>query len=455
MCLIRSFYKEESVLVIPVQGILTSGKMIPFQSILILAIILQASFVRGFLLNPNTSHPLHSSVSSSGNGYDATILSYLLQKVDRLQNQIQEQNKAMEEQANVIQKLLNLTQQSPSTVSLGNDISILQMYVRQIMDQYQKLSNISDATDLALKINSMAHSVEILTSSLTIQGNRMNQMDNEFKEQISTLNGSLHSAVYQSINHDHLQPIESKLSVFNKSLASLHQQSKNLEDKMIDISNQTISTYLLKNELSVLELTVQRVLDEYHRLAKNANTTHLEEKISSMAYTLHGVSKSLIDNKNEMNQLDARFGKEIDALNRTILNISLTLHQLSLDTNSSLWIQQSLATVSSLGHYNSQLTKMTEEIQSAKTSFQLLEQQVFQNHRNISNLTSTVNMTYYALQMGALYVYSNISSMDTRIHNLEVDDGSSKLFLVSSVMGCPCDILEFLKFSFLPRCYVH
>ena len=212
MCLIRSFYKEESVLVIPVQGILhvTSGKMIPFQSILILAIILQASFVRGFLLNPNTSHPLHSSVSSSGNGYDATILSYLLQKVDRLQNQIQEQNKTMEEQANVIQKLLNLTQQSPSTVSLGNEISILQMYVRQIMDQYQKLTNISDATDLALKINSMAHSVEILTSSLTIQGNTMNQMDNEFKEQISTLNGSLHSAVYQSINHDHLQPIESK-----------------------------------------------------------------------------------------------------------------------------------------------------------------------------------------------------------------------------------------------------
>ena len=160
-----------------------------FQSIGTILVLSQALYVSGFLLNTNPPLLLHSSGPSSV--YDANTVSYLFQKVNRMQLQIQEQNQTMEAQEKIIQQLLNFTQQSPSTVSLSNDLSILQMYVRRIMDEYHRLSNISDATDLALKINSMVNSFKTITSSLTTQENKMTQMDSEFyqlKQELNKLN---------------------------------------------------------------------------------------------------------------------------------------------------------------------------------------------------------------------------------------------------------------------------
>lgn len=171
--------------------------MVQFSSISTFVVFFTAFSVRGFLLNTNTSNHLLSSGQSTG--YDANTFFYLLQKIDNMQLQILQQNKtleaqtnAMEVQANLIQDLLNFTKQTPSAVSLSNDLSILQMYVRRINDEYHKISNVSDITDdLALRINSMASSVRIITSSLTTQENRMNTNDIKFQEQINSLNKSL------------------------------------------------------------------------------------------------------------------------------------------------------------------------------------------------------------------------------------------------------------------------
>lgn len=106
----------------------------------------------------------------------------------------------MEAQEKTIQQLLNFTKQSPSTMSISNDISILQMYVRRIMDEYHRLTNISDTTDLALKINNTVKSFKTLTSSLTTQENKMAQMGAEFyqfKQELNKLDGTFSSGVQQ------------------------------------------------------------------------------------------------------------------------------------------------------------------------------------------------------------------------------------------------------------------
>lgn len=161
-------------------------------------VISQASWGSSFIMNTNPPLLLHSTRLT--NGYDADIIDNLMEIVNRLQLQNQEQNKTMETQEKTIQQLLNFTKQSPSTVSISNDLSILQMYVRRIKDEYHRLTNISDTTDLALKINNTVKSFKTLTSSLTTQENKMAQMGAEFyqfKQELNKLDGTFSSGVQQ------------------------------------------------------------------------------------------------------------------------------------------------------------------------------------------------------------------------------------------------------------------
>lgn len=313
-----------------------------FVSSFLLVFLFQAFPVKSFLLNTDKPHLLNSSGPTAG--YDANTIAYFFQKVDFLQLQIQQQNKTMETQATMIQRLLNITQQSPSTTSLSNDLSILQMYVRRIMDEYHRLSNISDATDLALKINSMANIVRILTTSLTSQSNLINQLENQ------------------------------------------HQRMEDNLNRIMNLTNGSSSTQSLQNEMSVLGLNVQHILEEYHRLTKIANATYLAEKINSMANSLRVVSTSLISHENKMQQMDTDFKQQTQALNGTLQS------RLQSSMNSISSIQQTLTTLSSHVHSNdNKLTSMSSEIQSAKNTLSSLQSTVAQNQRDVTNQISTMS----------------------------------------------------------------
>lgn len=114
--------------------------------------------VQSFLLNSNDSH--------SGFGNDNQ--DNLSRRIDYLQAHIQLQNKTLESQTALIQNFLNYARQSPST-DLSNELAVLRTFVQSIIDEYQRLSSIANTTDLALKINSMANSIQILTTSVTCQ----------------------------------------------------------------------------------------------------------------------------------------------------------------------------------------------------------------------------------------------------------------------------------------------
>ena len=226
-----------------------------FQSIGTILVLSQTLCVSSFLLNTNPPLLLHSSGPS--NGYDANTVSYLFQKVDRMQLLMQEQNKTMEAQEKIIQQLLNFTQQSPSTVSLSNDLSILQMYVRRIMDEYHRLSNISDATDLALKMNNIVNSFKTITSSLTTQENKITQMDSEFyqfKQELKELNGTLSLGVQQAVSNIGIMQntiSENQRNVTNQisSLSTNHQN---------EISTLTNSLHSCESRITSLEQTVSQ-----------------------------------------------------------------------------------------------------------------------------------------------------------------------------------------------------
>lgn len=384
-----------------------------FVSFVLLVFLFQAFPVKSFLLNTDKPHHLNSSGQTAG--YDANTIAYFFQKVDYLQLQIQQQNKTMETQATMIQRLLNITQQSPSTASLSNDLSILQMYVRRIMDEYHRLSNISDATDLALKINSMANSVRILTTSLTSQSNLINQLENQNQRMEENLN------------------------------------------RIMNLTSGSSSTQSLQNEVSVLGLNVQHILEEYHRLTKVANATHLAEKINSMANLLRVVSTSLITQENKMQQMDTDFKQQTQALNGTIQSN----FQSSMNSISS--IQRTLTTLSSRVHSNdNKLAFLSSEIQSTKNTLGSLQSTVAQNQRNASNQISAMS-TQNQNQLASLsndvhsaqssissmqnalsqdqnsissisrqysslsgQLFNTVTSMDTRLHNLEVDVITSK-----------------------------
>lgn len=384
-----------------------------FVSFVLLVFLFQAFPVKSFLLNTDKPHHLNSSGQTAG--YDANTIAYFFQKVDYLQLQIQQQNKTMETQATMIQRLLNITQQSPSTASLSNDLSILQMYVRRIMDEYHRLSNISDATDLALKINSMANSVRILTTSLKSQNNLINQLENQNQRMEENLN------------------------------------------RIMNLTSGSSSTQSLQNEVSVLGLNVQHILEEYHRLTKVANATHLAEKINSMANLLRVVSTSLITQENKMQQMDTDFKQQTQALNGTIQSN----FQSSMNSISS--IQRTLTTLSSRVHSNNnKLAFLSSEIQSTKNTLGSLQSTVAQNQRNASNQISAMS-TQNQNQLASLSIdvhsaqssissmqnalsqdqnsissisrqysslsgqlFNTVTSMDTRLHNLEVDVITSK-----------------------------
>lgn len=329
-----------------------------------LLVLFQSLSVKGFLLNTNQPPSLDSP---EPNG--TITISNLSEKVDRLQLQMLEQNKSIEEQNVVIQQLLNLTKESPSASGFRNALSILQMYVRI-------LSNILETTDISLNINSMVDSFNTLTTSLRTPKNKMTQMENDlyqFRQEIDKLNGTLNSVVQQTKSH---------------------------------ALNQAISTQSLQNELSVLEMKIQQISEEQERLQHIVNTTYLAQRISSMANTVKDISLSLIDHENK-----------IAVLNETLSNTSHSLQQLYHNGNAISSIQQSVVTLSSrMLTTDHRLTTITDELQAAKNDIGIIQENFFENQQNMSdNLMSLSAKNQNEIST----LTNNLNSCESRVSSME------------------------------------
>lgn len=268
----------------------------------------------------------------------------------------------------------------------------------------------------------MANSVRIMTTSLTSQSNLINQLENQ------------------------------------------HQRMEENLNRIMNLTSGSSSTQSLQNEISVLGLNVQHILEEYHRLTKIANATYLAEKINSMANSVRVVSTSLITQENKMQQMDTDFKQQTQAFNETLQS------NLQSSINSVSSIQQTLTTLSSRVHSNdNKLASLSSEIQSTKNTLVSLQSRVAQNQRDVSNQISTMttqnqnklavlsndvhsaqssissvqnalsqdqnSISSLSRQYSALSgqlsnslstLKTNITSMDTRLKNLEVGVITSK-----------------------------
>ncbi|XP_061167694.1 deleted in malignant brain tumors 1 protein-like [Saccostrea echinata] len=251
----------------------------------------QTISVNSFLLN--TNKPLLTNFSSSSSGYDANTVAYMLQKMDLLQMNIQQQNKTLQTQATIIQNLLNFTQQSPSTQSLRSDISLLQVYVQRIMDEYHRLTNISNATDLAMKINKMANSVHFLSSSLITQESKINNVEAEFRRQISILNGTILSTLSQTTSQ--VTTNINSISAIKQSLNTLSSKEHNNENRLTTLSSDLHTT---QSRLSSLQSTVSQ--DRQH-------TSHQLSVLSTQYSSVSGrVSDTLSRLNTNITSMDSR-----------------------------------------------------------------------------------------------------------------------------------------------------
>ncbi|XP_062609903.1 uncharacterized protein LOC134271710 [Saccostrea cucullata] len=238
--------------------------------------------VNSFLLN--TNRPLLSNFSGPSSSYDAITIAYMLQKMDLLQLHIQQQNKTLETQANLIQSLLNLTQQSPSTQSLRSEISILQVYVQRIMDEYHRLTNISNATDLAIKINNMANSVHSLSTSLVVQENKINSAEAEFRRQISILNGTISNTLLHTTSQ--VTTNKNSISAIQQSLNTLSSKEHSNENRLATLSSDLHTT---QNSLSSLQSTVSQ------------NQQHTSHQLSVLSTQYSSVSGRVSDTLSRLN----------------------------------------------------------------------------------------------------------------------------------------------------------
>lgn len=268
----------------------------------LLVFLFQAFPVKSFLLNTDKPPLLNPTT-----GYDANIIAYFFQKVDYLQLQIQQQNKTMETQATMIQQHLNITQQSPSTASLSNDLSILQMYVRRIMDEYHRLSNISDATDLALKINSMANSVRILTTSLTSQSNLINQLENQHQRMEENLNRIMNLT---NGNDNKLTSMSSEIQSAKNTLSSLQ---STVAQNQRDVTNQ-ISTMSTQNQNNLAALSndvhsAQSSISSMQNVSsQNQNSiTSLTRQYSSLSISLSTLQTRITSMDTREHNLESKF----------------------------------------------------------------------------------------------------------------------------------------------------
>lgn len=180
-----------------------------FYKVLFVVALVCLPLVQSFDLNSNDSH----------SEFENDNQDHMSRRVDNLQAQIQLQNKTLESQSALIQQILNYSRQSSSIETISNELAVLRTFVQRITDEYQRLSTEVNTTDLALKINSLANSIQILTTSFTSQ----QHVDVDLMRKLEFLNATV-LGLQPSLNR--IASIEQYLLFVNHSLRSLGFQNQ-------------------------------------------------------------------------------------------------------------------------------------------------------------------------------------------------------------------------------------
>lgn len=253
-------------------------------------------FVQSFLLNSNDSR--------SGFGNDKQ--DHLSRRIDNLQAQIQLQNKTLESQTALIQQLLNYSRQSPSTETISNELAVLRTVVQRIMDEYQRLFSIANTTDLALIINSMANSIQVLTTSVTGQ----EHVEVDLMRKLEFLNATV-LGLQPALNR--IASIEQYLLFVNHSLTSLGFENQR---KLVTLTND-LQEPQTKN--SAIQGTV----------TNERGTSTLRYQYSTISTKLTALTQDVSVAKQSVQSLQTMVSRNQQFASSQILNLSSQYSSLS------------------------------------------------------------------------------------------------------------------------------
>ncbi|XP_056006696.1 deleted in malignant brain tumors 1 protein-like [Ostrea edulis] len=258
-----------------------------------------------FLLDPNepTHHPGENDA-----------ITFMALRLDKLQEQMVQQNRTLEMQEKMMQQLLSISNQSPSTQSLSKELPILQTYVQRIMDEYHRLSNISDATDPAFKISSTATFVHILTAYQSSK----DQIVRELKQKVSVLNETISLQYQETANQ--IQSLTHTLSAVNQSLSTLLTLEHHNENQLSTFSSDMNTT---QSRLSSLQGTVSQNQRQISSLSSQYTT--MSSNLSTLSSDLHSVQSSLSSLHTTVSRNQRNSSSHISSLTNQYSTLSTTL----------------------------------------------------------------------------------------------------------------------------------
>lgn len=260
--------------------------------------------VQSFDLNSNDSH----------SEFENDNQDHMSRRVDNLQAQIQLQNKTLESQSALIQQLLNYSRQSSSIETISNELAVLRTFVQRITDEYHRLSTEANTTDLALKINSMANSIQILTTSFTSQ----EHVDVDLKRKLEFLNATV-LGLQPSLNR--IASIEQYLLFVNNSLRSLGFQNQH---KHVTLTK-NLQNFPTKHSAIQGTVTNERrtstLRNQYATISTKLNA--LTQDVGSAKNSV--MSLQTVVSQNQQNQKNV--SKQISTLSSQYSSLSTLLHK--------------------------------------------------------------------------------------------------------------------------------
>lgn len=275
-----------------------------FYKVLFVVALVCLPLVQSFDLNSNDSH----------SEFENDNQDHLSRRVDNLQAQIQLQNKTLESQSALIQQLLNYSRQSSSIETISNELAVLRTFVQRITDEYQRLSTEANTTDLALKINSMANSIQILTTSFTGQ----EHVDVDLMRKLEFLNATV-LGLQPSLNR--IASIEQYLLFVNHSLRSLGFQNQN---KHVTLTK-NLQEFQTKHSAIQGTVTNERrtstLRNQYSTIFTKLNA--LTQDVSSAKNSVQ--SLQTVVSQNEQNQKNV--SNQISTLSSRYSSLSTLLHK--------------------------------------------------------------------------------------------------------------------------------
>lgn len=284
-----------------------------FYKVLFVVALVCLPLVQSFDLNSNDSH----------SEFENDNQDHLSRRVDNLQAQIQLQNKTLESQSALIQQLLNYSRQSSSIETISNELAVLRTFVQRITDEYQRLSTEANITDIALKINSMANSIQILTTSFTGQ----EHVDVDLMRKLEFLNATV-LGLQPALNR--IASIEQYLLFVNHSLISLGFQNQH---KRVTLAK-NLQNFQTKHSATQGTVTNERrtstLRNQYATISTNLNA--ITQDVSSVKNSVRSLQTVASQNKqfasSQISTLSSQYSSLSTLLHKTESRVSTLEHNL-------------------------------------------------------------------------------------------------------------------------------